>query len=111
MRNSRERMSSTIWRKLAIPLLVVGCCFTVSGAYFLYRPNAERLRGMKVKGEEAEARVEKLKRENEDYVDRIQKLREPPAGDLLHLEKKARENVGLVREGETVYHLQTPAQQ
>ena len=111
MRNSRGRMSSTIWRKLAIPLLVVGCCFIVSGAYFLYLPNVERLREMKVKIEEKEARVEKLKRENEDYLEKIQKLREPPAGDSLYIEKKARQNVGLVREGETVYHLQAPPQQ
>jgi cell division protein FtsB len=104
-------MSSTIWRKLAIPLLVVGCCFIVSGAYFLYSPNVERLREMKVKIEEKEARVEKLKRENEEYVDRIQKLREPPAGDSLYIEKKARQKGGLVREGETVYHLEAPTKQ
>jgi len=112
MRNSKERMSFTIWRKLGISLLVVVCCCAVvSGAYFLYRPNFQNLREMKADIEETGAKVEQLKRENEEYTDRIRKLREPPAGDPLYIEKRARQNVGLVREGETVYHFEAPGQQ
>ena len=112
MRNSKGRMSSTIWRKLGISLLVAVCCCAVgSGAYLLYRPNFQKLRNMKANIEETGTRIEQLKRENEEYVNRIRKLREPPAGDPLYIEKRARQNVGLVREGETVYHFEAPGQQ
>lgn len=111
MRNSRGRTYFTIWRKLGVSLLVVvGCCAVASGAYFLYRPNFQKLRQMKFNIEETGATVEQLKRENEEYMKRIQKLREPPAGNPLYIEKRARQNVGLVRDGETVYHMEGPGQ-
>ncbi len=112
MRNSKERMSSTIWRKLGTSLLVVICCCAVAGAaYLFYRPNFQKLRNTKADIEETGARVEQLKRENEEYANRMRQLREPPAGDPLYIEKRAREIVGLVREGEIVYHFEAPGQQ
>ena len=112
MRNSKGRTSSTIWRKLGISLLVVVCCsVVVSAGYVLYRPNFHTLREMNVDIEETEASVEQLKRENEEYTEKMQKLRELPAGDPLYIEKIARQNIGLVRDGETVYRVENPAQQ
>ena len=107
MRNSKGRTPFTIWRKLGISLVAVVCgCVVATGLYFLFHPDFQRLRALKVRIEEIEARIEQLERENEEYAEKMQKLREPPAGDPHYIEKIARQNIGLVREGETVYHMQ-----
>ena len=112
MRNSKGKTSSTIWHKLRISVLVVVCCgAVVGGAHYVYRPNFQKLRQMEVDIEKTRETVDQIERENEEYNNKMQKLREPPAGDPLYIEKRARETVGLVKDGETVYHLQTPAQQ
>jgi len=109
MRDSKGRKSFTIWRKWGIPLAaIVSCSGLAVGLYHLYRPGFQRLREMKTRIQETEARVEELERENEGYAEKRKKLSEPPSGDPLYIEKVARQNIGLVREGETVYHVQDP---
>jgi len=107
MRNSKETKSFTTWRKIGFALIALACCCGVAiGLYHLYQPGFQRLKTIKTRIEETESRVEELKQENELYEEKSRKLREPPTGDPLYIEKVAREKVGLVREGETVYHLQ-----
>jgi cell division protein FtsB len=107
MRNSKATGSFTTWRKVGVALIALACCCGAAvGLYHLYHPGFEKLKAIKTRIMETEARVEELKQENEVYEEKSRKLREPPAGDPLYIEKVAREKVGLVREGETVYHQQ-----
>jgi len=105
MRYSEVTKSFTTWRKIGVALIAIACCCGAAiGLYHLYQPGFQRLNTIKARIEETEARIEQLKRENELYEEKSLKLREPPAGDPFYIEKVAREKVGLVREGETVYH-------
>jgi cell division protein FtsB len=107
MRNSKVAKSFTTWRKVGVALIGIACCCGAAiGLYHLYRPGFQKLKAIKARIEETDARVEQLKQENEVYEERSRNLREPPAGDPLYIERVAREKVGLVREGETIYHLQ-----
>ena len=107
MRNSKATKSSITWRKFGTVLVAITCgCGAVIGLYHLFHPGVQKLREVSVKIKETETHVNELKRENEICEDKSRKLREPPEGDPLYIEKVAREKVGLVREGETVYHLQ-----
>ncbi len=109
MRNSKATKSSTTWHKVGVALVAIVCCVGAAiGLYHLYHPGFQKLKEIKIRIKETEARIEELKHENQVYEEKRQKLREPPVGDPLYLEKVARERVGLVRDGETVYHLQDP---
>ena len=106
MRYSRQKRYSTIWRRLGISLVVFGCCAVLSvGLLSLYYPGYQELRGIKRKIENVQRDIEQLERENKELVERIEKLRSP-ADNPLYMEKLARQNIGLVRDGETVYYLE-----
>ena len=105
MRPLREARSSTIWHKLGLALLAVVSCSAVGLClYHLYSPGQKELRETRRKIDETKANIERLQQENGELDERRKKLAAP--GNPLYIEKVARGNIGLVKNGETVYHIQ-----
>ena len=106
MRYSGDGKSFTILRKLVtITLLVlVCCCALAAGLFCLYYPGYKRLREINHKVEDIRASVERIEHENKELAERVRRL-STPAGSPLHIERVARQKIGLVKDGETVYYV------
>jgi cell division protein FtsB len=89
---------------------VVVCCALAVGLYYLYYPGYQRLQEIDREVERKREDVELIEAENEELGNRIRTLKSP-ADNLLYFEKAARQKIGLVKDGETVYHLAGPDQQ
>ncbi len=111
MRSSGDRKSFTILRRLAVTLFGLVCCLAlIAGLYCFYYPGYQRLREIDRQVESKRSSVERIEAENDELGARIRVL-STPADNPLHFEKAARQKIGLVKDGETVYHLTGPDQQ
>jgi cell division protein FtsB len=73
----------------------------------LYYPGYQRLRDINREVEIKSENVERIEAENDELRAKISVL-STPADNPLHLETAARQKIGLVKDGETVYHLAGP---
>lgn len=110
MRYSGDGKFSTILRRVAIAWLVLVCCSVLTaGLFYVYYPGYRKLQETNRKVEAVRANVARIERENKELGERIRIL-SAPADSPFYLEEVARRNIGLVKDGETVYHLQPPDQ-
>jgi cell division protein FtsB len=108
MRSSKGKTSFTILRRFSITLLGLVCCSAlVAGLYCLYHPGYQRLRDINRQVEIKREKVRRIEAENDELAAKIRVLK-TPADNPLHFEKAARQKIGLVKDGETVYHLAGP---
>jgi cell division protein FtsB len=67
----------------------------------IFLPTFSKWQDLKVKDNEYQAKIEALEQENQRLLEEKRLLEEDPT----YLEKVARERMGLIREGEVIYHL------
>jgi len=70
--------------------------------FIIFLPGYTKLNDLKVKNARLGEQVLKLKEENKELTEEQKKLRE----DLLYIEKVAREELGLARDGEIIYKIE-----
>ena len=67
----------------------------------IFLPGYSKLQELKQKNKELEERVGAVEKENTDLAQEKEKLE----NDIVYLERIAREKMGLVKEGETIYRI------
>ena len=70
----------------------------------IFLPSYARLQDLKQKNAGYEKQIEELKKQNIELTEEKKRLQDP-----VYLEKVAREKMGLIREGEVIYRLETGA--
>ncbi len=68
----------------------------------LFLPSYTRLQDLRQKNATYEKQIEALKKKNIELTEEKRRLQDP-----VYLEKVAREKMGLIREGEIIYRLET----
>ena len=87
--------------KNAFILFAVALCVLL-----IFLPSFSKWQDVKQKDREYQAKIKELEEEHQKLLEEKRLLEEDPD----YLEKVAREKMGLIREGEVIYHL-TPAEE
>jgi cell division protein FtsB len=85
-------------KKIVLYLLLIAVVIAV-----VFLPGFSELQRLREENDRYKQRISLLRRRNDTLREELSKMREDP----LYLEKKAREKLGIVKEGEIIYRVRS----